>query len=166
MKGIYSLEAIATIIDNESEQWRPLVFTNGCFDLIHPGHIRYLRQAKTYGKKLIVGLNSDSSVRQIKPPVPGYPPRPIISESQRAEVLAALKPVDGVIIFPEVTAVNLIKTLKPEIYVKGGDYKLDNLPEAPLVRSYGGSIQLVKIEIPSSTSNIVETILSSCTPTS
>jgi D-glycero-beta-D-manno-heptose 1-phosphate adenylyltransferase len=158
--GIYTLAELQQAIATNPDQWRPLVFTNGCFDLIHAGHVRYLQTAKALGRSLVVGLNSDSSVRAIKPPTPGFPPRPIVSEMQRAEVLAALKPVDAVVIFAETTADPLIAALQPDIYVKGGDYSLDTLVEAPTVQSYGGRIELVNIEVPSSTTNLITRILS------
>ncbi|MGC9525910.1 MAG: adenylyltransferase/cytidyltransferase family protein [Limnospira sp.] len=156
---LYSLASITEAIARNPERWRPLVFTNGCFDLIHAGHVRYLTRAKSLGRSLVVGLNSDRSVRAIKPPRPGYPPRPIVPEWQRAEVLGALKPVDGVVIFDDRTASHLIETLKPDIYVKGGDYTRSTLPETPAVQACGGRIQFVTVEIPSSTSGIVERIL-------
>jgi len=115
------------------------------------------------GRSLVVGLNSDTSVRGIKPQEPGSPPRPIIPELQRAEVLAALKPVDGVVIFSEPTATQLIEALQPDIYVKGGDYQIATLPEAATVFAYGGRIELVQIEVPSSTSAIIRQILSAVT---
>jgi D-glycero-beta-D-manno-heptose 1-phosphate adenylyltransferase len=141
------------------EQWRPLIFTNGCFDLLHPGHVRYLHAAKALGKTLIVGLNSDRSVRGIKPPKPGQPERPIVTAAHRGEVLAALKSVDVVVIFEDSTACNIIAALQPDIYVKGGDYSIDTLPEAAAVEAYGGKIQLIQVEIPTSTTAIIQKIL-------
>ncbi|HEY9848205.1 MAG TPA: adenylyltransferase/cytidyltransferase family protein [Leptolyngbyaceae cyanobacterium] len=158
--GLYNLSELQQAIAKAPEKWRPLVFTNGCFDLLHVGHIRYLQVAKSLGRSLIVGLNSDRSVQTIKPDRPGLPSRPIIPETQRAEILAALKAVDGVVIFTETTAKAVIEVLKPEVYVKGGDYSYDNLPEAPIVQAYGGKIELVKIEIPTSTTGIIKRILS------
>ena len=108
-----------------------------------------------------MGLNSDASVQAIKPQQPGLPPRPIVPEEQRAEVLAALKVVDAVVIFSESTATQLITILKPDIYVKGGDYQIETLPEAPAVLAGGGKIALIKIEVTSSTSAIVKRILQS-----
>lgn len=160
MLDIYSLSQLQDAIDQYPDQWRPLVFTNGCFDLIHAGHVRYLRAAKELGRSLVVGLNSDQSVQTIKPQSVGFPPRPIIPEHQRAEVLAALKPVDAVVIFSERTACQAIAALKPELYVKGGDYQIDALPEAPVVQAYGGTIHLIKIEIPCSTTSIIQAIVS------
>jgi rfaE bifunctional protein nucleotidyltransferase chain/domain len=159
MSGIYTLEEIQAQIAGNPERWRPLVFTNGCFDLLHTGHVRYLKVAKSWGKALIVGLNSDRSIKQIKPKQAGFPDRPIISELERAEVVASLKPVDGVIIFDRTTANQLIETLQPEIYVKGGDYTISTLPEALAVKAYGGKIKLVQVEIPTSTTAIISRII-------
>ncbi|MEB3338058.1 MAG: adenylyltransferase/cytidyltransferase family protein [Leptolyngbyaceae bacterium] len=161
ISGLYTLAELQTAIATTPEHWRPLVFTNGCFDLIHAGHVRYLQAAKSLGQALVVGLNSDTSVQRIKPQTPGLPARPIVSEAQRAEVLAALKPVDGVVIFTEMTASGLVAALQPDIYVKGGDYTLGTLPEASIVQIYGGQVQLVKIELPTSTSSLIQKILCS-----
>jgi rfaE bifunctional protein nucleotidyltransferase chain/domain len=159
VENLYTLEQLQQAIATHPEAWRPLVLTNGCFDLIHPGHTRYLQAAKNLGRSLVVGLNSDQSVQTIKPPQPGYPPRPIVPQMQRAEVLAALKPVDAVVIFNETTATQLIEVLQPDIYAKGGDYTVATLPEAPAVQAYGGTISLIQIEIPTSTTEIVDRIL-------
>lgn len=156
---VYSLAELQQAIAQNPNQWRPLVFTNGCFDLIHAGHVRYLQAAATLGRSLVVGLNSDASVQGIKPAKPGQPPRPIVPAAQRAEVLAALKAVDGVVIFDDLTAIALIATLQPDIYVKGGDYTIETLPEAPTVQSYGGRIELVQVEVPNSTTGIIQRIL-------
>jgi len=159
ISGVYTLRELEKSIASDPDNWRPIVFTNGCFDILHAGHVRYLQAAKNLGRSLVVGLNSDASVQGIKPQQPGLPPRPIVPENQRAEVLAALKPVDAVVIFSEITATKLINILKPDIYVKGGDYKLETLPEAPAVIAGGGKISLIEIEVPSSTSAIVKRIL-------
>ncbi len=140
-------------------QKKKIVFTNGCFDLLHVGHLRYLQVARKLGRSLVVGVNSDRSVQTIKPSKPGFPSRPIVPEQQRAELLAALKPVDGVVIFSATTACQLITALHPEIYVKGGDYTIATLPEAPTVQAYGGQIHLVQVEIPTSTSALIDRIL-------
>ncbi len=155
--GLYTLSELQQAIAHTPDQWRPLVLTNGCFDLLHAGHVRYLRQAQSLGRSLVVGLNSDRSVQALKSQ-PNSVPRPIIPELQRAEVIAALKPVDGVVIFSEITASALIQALQPEIYVKGGDYQLHTLPEASIVQAYGGEIQLINIEVPSSSSKIIDRI--------
>ncbi|NEQ27719.1 MAG: adenylyltransferase/cytidyltransferase family protein [Microcoleus sp. SIO2G3] len=160
---LYNLSELQQAIATSPEQWRPLVFTNGCFDLLHAGHVRYLRVAKSLGRSLVVGLNSDQSVKTIKPNKPGFPPRPLVPEAQRAEVLATLKPVDGIVIFSETTATRLIQALQPDIYVKGGDYSQSTLPEAPVVQAYGGQIKLVKVEIPTSTTALIDRILRTST---
>lgn len=159
ISGVYTVEELQQAIRTEPERWRPLVFTNGCFDLLHAGHVRYLQAAKTLGKSLVIGLNSDRSVQTIKPQAIGKPTRPIVPEDQRAEVLVALKPVDGVVIFHEKTASELVAALQPDVYVKGGDYSLATLPEAAIVQTYGGRVEFVQIEVPSSTSAIVDRIL-------
>lgn len=159
ISNFYELADLQRLIAAHPEQWRPVVLTNGCFDLLHAGHVRYLQAAKQLGKTLIVGLNSDRSVQAIKPQLVGAPARPIVPEQQRAEVIGALKAVDGVVIFAEPTAVQLVAALQPDIYVKGGDYCLETLPEAPTVQAYGGRIVLVQIEVPSSTSRIIQRIL-------
>lgn len=158
IEGVYELAELQGAITAHSEHWRPLVFTNGCFDLLHAGHVRYLKAARALGKTLVIGLNSDRSVRTIKPQPSGLPPRPIVPEAQRAEVLAALKAVDGVVLFDETTASCLIRALKPDIYVKGGDYQIATLPEAQIVHTYGGRVELIQIEVPSSTSGLIQRI--------
>ncbi len=159
ISGLYNLTELEQLINSQSTCWRPLVLTNGCFDILHAGHIRYLWAAKSLGRSLIVGLNSDLSVQNIKPQQLGYPMRPIVPQNQRAEVLAALKTVDGVVIFDETTANHLIERLKPDIYVKGGDYLIETLPEVPTVKKYGGKISLIQIEYPTSTTAIINRIL-------
>ncbi|MBD1823777.1 D-glycero-beta-D-manno-heptose 1-phosphate adenylyltransferase [Cyanobacteria bacterium FACHB-DQ100] len=161
--GIYSLKVLKTAIASDPARWRPLVVTNGCFDLLHLGHVRYLNSARQLGQSLVIGLNSDESIRLIKPD--RSPPRPIVTELERAEVLAALKSVDGVVIFSEKTACELVEALRPEIYAKGGDYNLQTLPEASIVQSYGGQVRLIDIEVPSSTTAIVDRILRGVTRT-
>ena len=161
---IYSLADLQQAIAQDPEQWRPLVFTNGCFDLLHVGHVRYLTAARQLGKRLIVGLNSDRSVHNLKPAKPGYPARPIVPELQRGEVLAALKAVDGVVIFDEPTAGPTLAVLQPDIYVKGGDYTVDTLPETPIVQGYGGQIQLIPVEVATGTTGIIERILGCSDP--
>jgi len=159
--GVYTLTELQQAIATTPDQWRPLVLTNGCFDLLHVGHLRYLQAAKTLGRSLVVGLNSDESVQTIKPQCQGQPARPILPASQRAELLAALKPVDAVVVFTERTADPLIAALEPDIYVKGGDYQLDTLPEAATVQACGGTIKFVPVEIPTSSTAIINRILQS-----
>lgn len=141
------------VIANVKAAGKTVVFTNGCFDILHVGHVRYLTAARELGDCLIVGLNSDESVRTLKGPT-----RPINNENDRAEVLAALLAVDYVVIFGERTAENLIADIKPHIYVKGGDYSVDQLPEAKIVVQYGGHIELIP-EVPGrSSSNVIKKI--------
>lgn len=154
----FTLEELQHQIQTKPEQWRPLVLTNGCFDLLHIGHVRYLQTAKSLGKTLVVGLNRDESVRSIKPQKTNFPPRPIIPEQQRAEVLSALAAVDAVVLFSETTAESLIEALRPDIYAKGGDYTLATLPEAKTVQRYGGTIQFIAVEVSTSTSDIIRKI--------
>lgn len=141
------------------ETGRKVVFTNGCFDLLHLGHVRYLEEARALGDVLIVGLNSDASVKRLKGPL-----RPLVTAQERAGVMSALRPVDYVTIFDEDTASNLIAALQPEIYVKGGDYTVGEgatkpLPEAPIVRGYGGEIVLIPFLPGHSTTNLIQKIV-------
>ncbi len=130
-----------------------VVATNGCFDLLHIGHIRSLQKAKSLGDVLVVGINSDSSVKTIK-----GPNRPINNENHRAEVLAALASVDFVTIFPESTANKFLETLKPNIYVKGSEYNSNDLPEASMINKLGGKIIQIPMVPEASTTNIIERI--------
>ncbi len=132
---------------------KKVVFTNGCFDILHVGHVRYLNAAKNFGDVLIVGLNTDESVKKLK-----GESRPINNQDDRAEVLLGLKAVDYVVFFGENTAENIIAEIKPDVYVKGGDYTLDTLPEAKIVQSYGGRVELVNLVAGKSTTNIIEKI--------
>ena len=130
-----------------------VVFTNGCFDLLHVGHVRYLQKARKQGDCLLVAVNSDSSVRQIK-----GPPRPIIPEGQRAEVVAALACVDWVTIFDEPDPLELIKLLKPHVLVKGGDWPEEEIVGASEVKKAGGQVLRIPLEIGVSTSDILEKV--------
>lgn len=144
---------IVSLCDKLREEGKKIVFTNGCFDILHAGHVRYLAQARELGDCLIMGLNSDSSVRKLK-----GEGRPVNHELDRAEVIGALKAVDYVVIFSEPTAEQLIAKVKPHIYVKGGDYKIDTLPEAKIVFSYGGKIELLPFVEGRSTTKIINRI--------
>lgn len=140
--------------DHLRKEGRTVVFTNGCFDLLHVGHIRYLQEARRQGDCLMIGLNSDSSVRKLKGKL-----RPLISQEERAHILSALDCVDYVVIFNELTPLNLLKGLKPDILVKGGDYKKSEVVGADLVESYGGRVALVPVVQGRSTSGIVKKIV-------
>ncbi|MBO6203439.1 MAG: D-glycero-beta-D-manno-heptose 1-phosphate adenylyltransferase [Selenomonas sp.] len=130
-----------------------VVFTNGCFDILHAGHVTYLEAAKAQGNVLVLGLNTDESVRRLK-----GPERPINSELDRAKVVGALKAVDYVVLFGEQTAEAVIAEVKPDVYVKGGDYTLDTLPEAKIVQSYGGKVAFIDMVEGRSTTNIINKI--------
>lgn len=129
-------------------------FTSGAFDLIHPGHVEYLNLAKASCDKLVIGLNSDESIRKYK-----SADRPIISEDARAQVLAGLECVDLIFIFDELNNKTNIEILKPDVYIKAGDYDEAKLTSAPLVKSYGGSIEIIKFKSGFSTSKIIEEVL-------
>lgn len=129
------------------------VFTNGCFDLLHIGHTRYLNEARALGDRLVVGLNSDSSVQKLK-----GPSRPYVSEEQRKEVLLSLAAVDEVFIFEEETPLQLIKNIRPDILVKGGDYKIEDIVGAPEVLSWGGEVKSLSFYEGFSSSDLIEKI--------
>ena len=128
-----------------------VVFTNGCFDILHAGHVRYLAAARALGDVLILGLNSDASVRRLKGEM-----RPVNTAEDRAEVVGALKSVDYVVIFGEDTAENLIAKVRPAVYAKGGDYTRETLPEARIVESYGGEVAFIPLVAGKSTTGIIE----------
>jgi len=134
---------------------RKTVFTNGCFDLIHVGHLRYLTEARKYGDCLIIGLNSDRSVRTIK-----GPGRPIIPEDQRAEVLAGLAVVDLVVLFDQPDPHELITLLQPNVLVKGGDWPLDRIIGKEVVEAAGGRVLTIPLTPGVSTSTIIDRIVS------
>lgn len=135
---------------------RKVVFTNGCFDLLHVGHVTYLQQARALGDLLVVALNSDSSVRKLKGVT-----RPLQSEEDRAKIMAALGCVDFVTVFSEETPESLIRLVKPDVLVKGGDWKVENIVGGPFVQSYGGSVTSLPFVPGRSTSKIVEKIMNS-----
>ena len=137
-------------------QVRSIVFTNGCFDLLHPGHVAYLEAARDLGDALIVAVNSDRSVRALK----GHT-RPISPEKDRARVLAALACVDLVTVFDDDTAERLLNVLQPEIYVKGGDYTETEPVEAGVVRAYGGNVRILPFTSGYSTTALVGRMLAS-----
>lgn len=140
--------------EHEEELHRQkIVFTNGCFDILHVGHVTYLAQAKALGDVLVIGLNSDDSVRRLK-----GPGRPVNTQDARALVLAALESVDYVVFFEEDTPYNIITQVKPDILVKGGDYKIDNIVGGDFVRARGGQVLTIPFVDGFSTSNILEQI--------
>lgn len=131
-----------------------IVFTNGCFDILHAGHVRYLTAARAEGDILVVGLNSDKSIRLIK-----GEKRPVVSQMQRAEVLSGLSCVDFVVLFDEPDPLNLIKNIRPDILVKGGDWAEEDIIGADFVRAEGGKIARVPVVQGISTSSIIKRIL-------
>jgi rfaE bifunctional protein nucleotidyltransferase chain/domain len=150
---IIDYNQIKNIAEQLKADGKTIVFTNGCFDILHVGHVRYLQAARELGDCLILGLNSDQSVRALKGPT-----RPINNQTDRAEVLSALSAVDYVVIFEESTAEKLILQIKPAIYVKGGDYNIKDLPESSIVSQYGGQTTLIPEVIGKSSSNIIKKI--------
>ena len=141
---------IGNVVTTLKAEGKKIVFTNGCFDILHVGHVRYLNEAKALGDILILGLNSDCSVKSLK-----GSNRPINNESDRAEVLSALKAIDYVVIFDEKTAENIVGEVKPDIYAKGGDYSIDTLPEAKIVAEHGGKTVLWQLVDGKSSTNII-----------
>ncbi len=144
---------LAELRDAHRRAGRRVVFTNGCFDILHRGHITYLGRAKALGDILIVGVNSDEGIRRLK-----GPSRPINTLEDRIQVLAALSCVDHVIPFDEDTPCQLIEVVRPDIFVKGGDYTRDRLPEAELVESLGGVVRILPFIADRSTTDIIERI--------
>lgn len=151
---IKSLDVLTTLIAMEKGRGKRIVFTNGCFDLLHVGHVKYLQKARNLGDILVLGLNSDASVRRLK-----GPKRPLIDQDERAHLLAALDCIDYVTVFDEDTPLELIKALKPHILAKGGDYSLDGVVGKEIVESYGGRVELVTFVDGKSTTNIIDRIL-------
>ena len=148
-----TLEAAAAFVDAAQRRGARVVFTNGVFDLIHPGHIRYLAAARSKGDVLIVGLNSDRSVRANK-----GPSRPVTPENERAEILEALASVDAVVLFDEETPQAIIDRLRPDVLVKGADWAADAIVGRETVEAGGGTVVRMPIEAGWSTSAIIEKV--------
>lgn len=143
----------SSIAETYRSQNRKIAFTNGCFDLIHVGHIRYLKKARECGDCLLVGLNSDSSVTKIK-----GSGRPLVSQDERKEILEAFECVDEVIIFDEPTPLELIKTIKPDVIVKGGDWKVENIIGKDIVENNGGKTVTIEYISGKSTTEFINKI--------
>ena len=152
---ILTTPALAAALSARRARKERLVFTNGCFDLLHIGHTRYLQEARTLGDCLIVGINSDASVRAIKPDG-----RPIVPQAQRAEVLAALACVDHVVIFDEPDPRNLIAAVQPDVLVKGGDWPVDQIVGREIVQARGGTVVTIPLVPDLSTTTLVQRIQS------
>src|SRR5438105_14222599 len=155
---IVDLEELSDRSEKLRSAGKKLVATNGCFDLLHVGHVRYLQRARALGDLLAVGLNGDRSVRELK-----GSGRPITAESDRAEILAALECVDLITIFPQIRATEFIAAVKPAIYVKGGDYSSETLDEEEraVLKEIGADIRLIPFETGYSTSRLIERICKS-----
>jgi D-beta-D-heptose 7-phosphate kinase/D-beta-D-heptose 1-phosphate adenosyltransferase len=151
---IKNLDVLAGIVNYARGAGKRVVFTNGCFDLLHAGHVKYLQKARSFGDMLVLGLNSDASVRRLK-----GDKRPLIGETERAHILAALDCIDYLVIFDDDTPLRVIEALRPDILAKGGDYTLDGVVGREIVESYGGRVELVEFVDGRSTTNIIEKIL-------
>ena len=150
---IFNRNELATVLQQLKSEGNVIVTTNGCFDVLHLGHLRYLQAARQLGDLLVVAINSDASVRELK-----GENRPLIPEDERAEMLAGLECVDYVVIFPELNPIELLSELKPSFHVKGGDYKLEQLVEREVVEANGGKV-IVGLNVPGkSTTNLIEVI--------
>ena len=153
---IYSLTELENQVNTWKQAGEEVVFTNGCFDIIHKGHIEVLARTADLGNKLIVGLNSDSSIQKLK-----GKNRPIIDEQSRAFLLAALSFVDAIVLFSEETPINLISTLKPDILAKGGDYEISTIVGHKVVQENGGQVVLVPFVNGFSSTTIIDKIKNS-----
>jgi len=150
---IVARETLASLLEEHRRQGRRIVFTNGCFDILHAGHVRYLAQARRLGDVLVVALNTDRSVVAIK-----GPDRPVVGQEERAFVVAGLESVDYVTFFDDETPLSLIEALQPDILVKGGDWKADSVVGGDVVRSRGGDVVILPYLEGASTTNIIEKI--------
>ena len=151
MGQVNNFETIESSLAPFRSAGKKIVFTNGCFDLLHVGHVRYLQEARQLGDLLVVGVNSDASVKRLKGPT-----RPVQIENDRAEILAALAAVDFTVIFTEDTPENLIHKVKPDILVKGGDWQIEQIVGAPFVQSYGGKVMSLQFVDGKSTTKLIE----------
>lgn len=152
---IHTIESFIPVREYLIKANKKLVFTNGCFDIIHRGHIEYLNEAKELGEKLIIGLNSDKSVKQLK-----GESRPVNNELDRAYILDNLKSVDFVVIFNEDTPYNLIDAIKPDVLVKGGDWKPEDIVGSDIVLANGGEVKSLKFINDYSSTSVINKILS------
>jgi D-beta-D-heptose 7-phosphate kinase/D-beta-D-heptose 1-phosphate adenosyltransferase len=158
-RKVLERDALVRVVQQHRQQGRRMVFTNGCFDLLHVGHMRYLQQARSFGDLLIVALNDDASVLRLK-----GEQRPLIPQAERASVLAALACVDYVTVFSEDTPLELIRLLRPDVLVKGGDYVPETVVGRDEVESYGGSVAIVPYVEGVSTTHIIDSVLKRYSP--
>jgi rfaE bifunctional protein nucleotidyltransferase chain/domain len=152
-------DQLLSILSRERTKGKRIVFTNGCFDLMHIGHTRYLQAARALGDILVVGVNSDASVRMLDK----APDRPIVPEAQRAEILAALGCVDFVVIFDESTPLSLITAVQPDVLVKGGDWAIDRIVGREIVEARGGVVKTIPLVSGLSTTSLLQRIRSTAT---
>lgn len=150
-RRVYSREELIGLVQTERQKGLTIVLANGCFDVLHVGHVRYLEGAKSLGDLLVVGVNSDEQVAALK-----GKGRPIMSEEERAEIVASLGAVDAVTIFEEPTVENLLLALRPDIHAKGTDYTEETVPEREIVRAFGGRVAIVGDPKNHSTSKILD----------
>ncbi|MDP2855092.1 MAG: D-glycero-beta-D-manno-heptose 1-phosphate adenylyltransferase [Smithellaceae bacterium] len=155
MNKVLSREILKNKLEALRQEGKKIAFTNGCFDILHVGHVRYLKEAKKTADILVLALNSDSSVRAIK-----GEKRPLVSETERAEVLAALECIDFVTIFTELTPLEIICYLKPDILIKGGDWPEDRVVGRDEIKQWGGYVTIIPEVAGKSTTNIVDKIIS------
>ena len=153
MGSFIKREDLPELLNKLRKEGKTIVATNGCFDILHVGHVRYLQKTKSFADILIVALNSDKSVKRIK-----GEDRPINNENDRAEILSALACVDYVVLFDENTPVDLLCEIKPDVYTKGADYTLETLPEAKPVMANGGRVEFIKFVEGKSTTSLIEKI--------
>ncbi len=153
MEKLVEKENLDAFLNDLKKINKKIVMTNGCFDILHAGHVRYLKESKKFGDILIVGLNSDISVRALK-----GPERPINNQDDRAEVLSGLESVDYIILFDEISPKTLLDKVKPDIYTKGADYTEETLPEAETIMKNGGEIKFIKLVEGKSTTKIIDKI--------
>lgn len=153
MNGLITLEQAISLRSDLQAAGRTLVFTNGVFDLLHVGHLDYLEKARALGDALLVAINDDESTLRYK-----GEGRPLVPDLERARLLAALRPVDAVLLFPDATADRLLAAIQPHIYAKGGDYAHKVLPERPTVEAYGGEVCLIEYLPGHSTSSLITKI--------
>jgi len=154
LKKLLSISRLKKIIQEQKKKGKRVVLANGCFDLIHAGHIRYLREAKGQGDILVVALNSDSSVRKLK-----GEGRPILNQKERVEIVSSFSFVDHLTTFKEINVEKVLLALKPDIHAKGSDYTMDTVPEKETVKSYGGAVVIVGGAKINSTSEIIKRML-------
>lgn len=157
--NVTTRDRLVPLLRQAQAQGKRIVFTNGCFDLMHIGHTRYLQAAKALGDMLVVGVNSDESVRSLNK----APDRPIVSESQRAEVMASLGCIDFVVLFNEPDPKNLIAALQPDVLVKGGDWAVERIVGREIVEARGGVVRTIPLVPGVSTTSIIERIRSTST---